>query len=173
MTEQNVREVFLCDIEGNIISAKLKSSESRYTESVIDEKTDHLHNYEKTIVELELICNGNSLKAESWNYFTCLQELRKQLEEKNLKIICNGACENVYPSSMGFDMSLGLVAYKLTIGQRVGKSEKMFNILQYHGIGKLATVEEQNAFKENWLKSIQVESFNAKLINRIKKLFKN
>ncbi|BBH24369.1 hypothetical protein Back11_57140 [Paenibacillus baekrokdamisoli] len=55
---------------------------------------------DQEMVLLKLTFDGNKMISQSENYFTALQSLRRDLEERNTQILCNGAAINVYPSTM-------------------------------------------------------------------------
>ncbi|MCR4803173.1 MAG: hypothetical protein K5895_09245 [Lachnospiraceae bacterium] len=47
------------------------------------------------------------LEKEGDNYFETLIELRRELEKMDIKLLCKGGCENVYPSGMILNMGTG------------------------------------------------------------------
>lgn len=53
--------------------------------------------------------------VKSNDYFSCLQELRIELEQSGFLILCNGARKDIYPSAMTRQMSRGVYAYKLAL----------------------------------------------------------
>jgi hypothetical protein len=81
--------------------------------------------------------------------FLALNKLRLKLEEKGLKLVCQGARIDVNPSGMQLE---GFNAYELELSKSATNSVYIFDDTAQ--IEKLATVDEQAAFFEQWLKSV-------------------
>lgn len=84
--------------------------------------------------------------------FHCFQLINVFFYKKNIKILCNAARINVYPSGMSRSMSMGRKAYLLTFGKRVVPDD-LVDILEFCESDFIATVKEQEEFHKNWLKS--------------------
>lgn len=87
--------------------------------------------------------------------FECLCNLRRFLEEKGWRILCNGARFDAYPSGMSRDMSGGHKLYIRKIGQHPQRSDlvKIFDKAEPEKIG---TIEEQLSYYKQWLESISL-----------------
>ena len=111
-----------------------------------DEDTDNCQ------VTLAFLTTTLTTTAE--DYFAALCNIRQQLETRGILLRCYGASKNVYPSGMGRDMSLGLKAYKLTLGQPAKTSDLVF-IFDTDANVIPASVSEQVVFFETWLASLK------------------
>ena len=88
--------------------------------------------------------------AEASDVFECLSRVRAQLDKDGVRLCCNGARLNVWPSDLGRDMGEGLTAYDLQIG-RPASLKDLVDIFDPAPIETIATVEEQRRFSEKWL----------------------
>lgn len=80
--------------------------------------------------------------------FLALLKLRMELETMNVKLMCNGARLDVYPSSA---LIIGVKAYQLEYGKPATKAG-ICNIFDpVDDVDKLSTVDEQRNFWLNWL----------------------
>ena len=70
------------------------------------------------LVETIFKSNDLILKKSNENYFDALIEIRKELEKRNIKLLCKGCARNVYPSGMILSMGMGRQAYTLVIGEQ-------------------------------------------------------
>ena len=91
--------------------------------------------------------------GSEWNYFHALCEIRRQLEETGWRPVCYGSSRNVYPSRMCCDMGQGLHAYRMTMG-RPAVLEDLVGIFDSGPDVLPVSVEEQEAFREDWLRSL-------------------
>lgn len=105
------------------------------------------------MVLIETIIDGEKINFKSQNYFSALQELRKELEKKNIQIVCNGAAKNVYPSPMQMFMGSGRKAHKLYMGQQA-KNSDIVDIFDCDEELDFVNMDEQSRYYTNWLKSI-------------------
>ena len=90
---------------------------------------------------------------EDVDLFECLCKLRIFLERQGLKILCNGARIDAYPSPMSRDMSGGLKLYRLKMGERSKRSD-LLRIFDRAEPSQVGTVDEQLTYYQNWLKSV-------------------
>ena len=111
------------------------------------------HDEDEDMVLIETIIDGEKIYFKSENFFTALQALRKELEKKNIQIVCNGAAKNVYPSPMQMSMGSGRKAYKLSMGQQAKNSE-MVDIFDCEEGLDFVNIEEQLKYYTEWLKSV-------------------
>lgn len=106
------------------------------------------------MVMIELIFGGRNCRIKNQDFFSALQELRKELEKDKIQLICNGCSRNVYPSPMQFSMGNTKKAYKLFIGKRAALQD-MVDIFDIDDGLEFVTVNEQIEFYNNWLKAMQ------------------
>jgi len=105
------------------------------------------------MVELEFA--GGRLEATSEeDFFSALATLREDLEAKGILLVCYGASKNVYPSPMSRSMGYGERAYRLKLGRRA-RSEDLVSIFESGPDVVPATLEEQEAYYEEWLNSLE------------------
>jgi len=101
-------------------------------------------------VQLEFISTYTEIKVEDDFPFLALIKIRMELEKLGVKILCNGSRIDVYPSGMGM---MSLKAYELKLGEQ---AKKLLNIFEpTEEIDKIATIEDQRLYFENWLKSLK------------------
>lgn len=103
------------------------------------------------LIELNIDTQKISIKGE--NFFSALQELRGELEKKDIQIVCNGAAKNVYPSPMQMSMGSGRKAYRLFIGQQASNSD-VVDIFDYEEGLDFVKIKEQSKYYAEWLKSV-------------------
>ncbi|GAA0127534.1 hypothetical protein UT300019_34400 [Clostridium sp. CTA-19] len=108
---------------------------------------------DEDMVLLEVNIDGQKISYKSENFFSALLNLRKELEKKNIQIICNGAAKNIYPSTMQMSMGSGRTAYRLCMGNQA-KNSDMVDIFDYDEDLEFANIEEQSKYYTEWLKSI-------------------
>ena len=127
---------------------RFSNSETKFGEIEYDEMNNE--------VIVKFTCLDMTIEVTSNNYFNALISLRTELETYGIKLICNGTSLNVYPSPMSFDMGLGLMGYILEIGFHASK-ENLINIFEFDDRKYIeSTIEEQQAYYEEWLKSKKI-----------------
>ncbi|MET3878014.1 hypothetical protein [Chitinophaga sp. OAE865] len=105
-------------------------------------------------IELVFKSNNFHFTAEDNFPFYALIKIRLDLEPHNVKILCNGSRVDVYPS--GFLMT-SFKAYKLVIGEPA-TGEDLLNILEATSeLEMMGTVQEQEKYWQEWLKSSKGE----------------
>ncbi len=117
-----------------------------------------LHIYEEApeddeMVLLELNINGETYIYKHENCFFALQEMRTELEKRGIKIQCNGAARNVYPSPMQLSMGVGRAAYKTYFGQQA-RMKDVVDIFEHEEGLEFVSVNEQAKYHDEWLKSL-------------------
>ncbi len=108
----------------------------------------------KTEIRLLLRWSEGEASATGWNYFAALCGIRRKLTKFGLMPRCYGACRNLVMSGMCLDMTLGEQGYLAKLGQPA-RVEDLVNIFASGPEMDLATVEEQSAFNEEWLQSLE------------------
>lgn len=96
---------------------------------------------------------GGTCSAVARDYFEAMCRIRQQLEAEGISLHCYGASRNVYPSGMARDMGRGLQAYKLVLGRPADGKDLVSIFANGHDV-QPATVAEQKAWFEAWLRSI-------------------
>jgi hypothetical protein len=104
-------------------------------------------------VLIRIYFSGQKISKMGRNFFEALQNLREELENKNIQIICNGAAKNVYPSPMQMSMGDGRTAYLLKLGQQA-RSADIVGIFDCIDTLTFVGTKEQKAFYSDWLKSV-------------------
>lgn len=105
------------------------------------------------MVFLKVVIGERSFISEEIDCFSALVSIRKELEQENLQIACNGSAKNVYPSRMQLTMGYGRKAYRLFIGQQ-DEIGNVVDIFDCENDLEFVTVEEQSNFYAQWIKSI-------------------
>lgn len=104
-------------------------------------------------VEIVLRADDIFITKLADNFFEALIEVRKELEKKEIKLLCKGCCRNVYPSAMLLGMGSGRKAYSLVIGQQA-KLSSLVDIFELCPKDEYASIDEQYAFYIKWCDSI-------------------
>lgn len=108
---------------------------------------------DEDMVLIETTIDGQKFSYKSENFFSALQALRKELETKNIQIVCNGAAKNIYPSPMQMSMGSGRKAYKLSMGQQA-KNSDVVDIFDCDENLDFVNLDEQSKYYSEWLKSV-------------------
>jgi hypothetical protein len=96
----------------------------------------------------------SKLTFENKDLFECLIDLRKELVKLSCRPLCNGARLNIHPSSMSRAMGGGRIACILHLGEQA-KREDMVDIFKYAEPCLTVSVDEQQNFYHNWIKSLK------------------
>lgn len=104
------------------------------------------------ICSARLSCNLQEFIATGEDFFSAFAEIRHQLERLNIRVLCYGACRNVYPSGMLRDMANGLKAYKLSLGKKADRSD-VVGIFDRGPEMDIGSVDDQRRFYDQWLNS--------------------
>ena len=105
------------------------------------------------VLELTSAEYGNC-QAVGDDLFECLRELRRRLDPKDIRILCNGARVDAYPSRMCREMGRGRKLYILTLGKPPDSSD-LICIFDHAQADRIGTVAEQRGFYERWLRSLR------------------
>ncbi len=92
--------------------------------------------------------------GEGEDVFSALVDLRKQLESNNISILCEGSAVDVYPSPMQFSFGNTMKAYKMELGKQA-LNDNLVSIFDVIEQDRVATIEEQLEYKNNWLQSLR------------------
>jgi hypothetical protein len=95
---------------------------------------------------------GRHEEVDASDCFHALQLLREKIRPDGYDIVCYGSSRHVYPSGMSRDMSGGLMAHKLYVGQQ-GQMKDVVRIFDTGPDVDLASAEEQDAFYQSWFGS--------------------
>lgn len=92
-----------------------------------------------------LFLSGLQKTYTGLDIYVCFGLLRKEF--CHMKFLCKGSKINVYPSAMSSQMSCGLVAYEVKIGEPDGEPVRIFD---YEENDLTNDIEEQFAFRKRW-----------------------
>lgn len=109
--------------------------------------------FEGKLCRLTLMVTDRNCTRTSTDFFEAMRLVRLQLEAEGCYLVCNGASERVWPSGMSRSMCGGAMAYKLAFGQKSSEAD-LVNIFHCDPSLTPATVKEQTAFHDQWLKSV-------------------
>lgn len=101
-------------------------------------------------VLLTVVVNQRAYSETNDDYWGALRNLRVRLEKDGLLLVCYGASRNISPSGMG---SLFTHAYRLTPGRPALQAD-MVHLFDTGPDVDPVTVEEQDGFVQEWLKSL-------------------
>ncbi len=104
-------------------------------------------------VKIKLTLGDDVFEAISETYFEALIEIRKELEIRDIKLLCKGCCRNVYPSGMILSMGVGRKVYELELGKQA-KMDSLVDIFEPCLREEYATNMEQEEFYKTWLESL-------------------
>lgn len=137
------------DIEKRLVKLLMNGKKMICTELILFEEV--VDDVEMVFLEITIDCQKLCYKSE--NFFSTLRNLREDLEKKNIQILCNGAAENIYPSSMQMSMGSGRMAYKLYMGQQA-KSSNIVDIFDCEDGLNFVSIEKQSKYYAEWLQSV-------------------
>jgi len=103
-------------------------------------------------------CKNNGVfQSEGDDLFEAFLEIRKQLSNKDIFLLCNGSRRNIYPSPMLRQSNGGKKAYLLRLGVPA-RREDIVNIFDPIERNDIDTTESQKEFYNKWLKSLDPTS---------------
>jgi hypothetical protein len=106
--------------------------------------------YDGSIPSLSIIfSNGAKRTYTDTDIFICFGLLRKEFSD--ITFLCKGSKINVYPSAMASQMSSGIVAYEVKMGD---PEAKLVRIFDYEENELTNDVNEQILYRNKWAKSI-------------------
>ena len=107
--------------------------------------------FNSDLVNFQFTYEENIIIISNQFPFFALVELRLQLEQKQIKIVCEGSRYDVYPSGMQLD---SFAACELEISKPVTNLVDILDDTQL--INKISTVKEQENFYNKWLESLNL-----------------
>lgn len=84
--------------------------------------------------------------------FECLIALRRELEKAGVRILCNGARVDAYPSGMSRSMGGARKVYITELGK---PGTELVEIFDQADLAKVGSVEEQRTFHQLWVDSLR------------------
>ena len=108
-------------------------------------------------IEVSLESDLCSITKEGENLFDIIIQIRKELEKRNIKLLCKACSRNVHPSGMILGMGYGRMAYSLVMG-RQALSDSLIDIFSPCTIEEYSNVKEQDEFFEKWCKSLRKDN---------------
>lgn len=104
-------------------------------------------------VEIRFLFKNLIISRKADNFFEALVSLRKELEKREVKLLCKGCCINVYPSAMILEMGAGRKAYCLVMGEQA-KMSSLVDIFESCEVNEYSSVDEQFEFFNQWIESL-------------------
>lgn len=95
-----------------------------------------------------LLLDGQKITHTAIDLYRSFGLIRKDL--KHINFLCKGAKINVHTSGMSSQMSNGLVAYELTMGE---PGEKLVHIFDHEENDLTNDIQEQHDFCRRWAES--------------------
>jgi hypothetical protein len=87
--------------------------------------------------------------AREADLFECLRTIRRELEPTGVRLCCNGARVDVWPSGMARDMGGGRHAYILRMGRQAQRSD-LVSIFDPAPVEAVGDVDDQEAYARRW-----------------------
>lgn len=103
-------------------------------------------------VQITLVDSSRYVGSGS-DFFQALLECRRQLDELNIQLNCNGARRDVFPSAMQSQTGLARRAYLVTFPRSKYRPPVVDIFGPSNDLAALATVEEQLAWHKRWLET--------------------
>jgi hypothetical protein len=89
------------------------------------------------------------------DYFGALIQIRRELEAKQVRLLCWGARKDVWPSGMQRDMGAGATAYQLLEDGTNNPDAR--SIFEYAPPETIGTVDEQKKNAEQWYQTTRAK----------------
>ncbi len=94
-------------------------------------------------------------KFEDRDLFQALIAIRREIEQKGGKLLCQGSRRDVFPSAMSRSMGSGRKAYITRMGHPSNVRVDIFEDAEPDEVG---TVDEQAEYHEKWFASLKQRS---------------
>ena len=140
--EQKQYQIELIDSEAKVYPVVLMC-EARYWDE---------DGFSKRTCKISTTILGKEINGSDHDFFAAFCRVREQLEEEGLMPMCYGASRNVFPSGMLRDMFDGILAYRLVMGQRVGRGDSV-SIFERGPDLEPVSVQVQATFYRHWFES--------------------
>jgi len=108
--------------------------------------------FSKHSCTISIAIRGKQISCSDRDFFEAFCRVRERLENEGLIPLCYGASRNVFPSGMLRDMADGLQAYRLVMGQRVGRGDAV-SIFDMGPDIEPVSVQVQANFYRQWIES--------------------
>ncbi|HEY5723947.1 MAG TPA: hypothetical protein VIT45_16680 [Allosphingosinicella sp.] len=98
--------------------------------------------------------SGRELQEEEFtgrDLFQAMIALRRELDASGKKLLCAGARRDVFPSGMARSMGSARKAYVMKLGE---PATILVDIFEPAHADQIATVDEQQRFREQWIVSL-------------------
>lgn len=93
---------------------------------------------------------------EGRDMYVCLAKIRADFP--HITFLCKGAKINVKPSRMASQMSAGLVAYEMILGEQA-TNENLVRLFDYEEDNLTSDPQEQINFFKKWLVSLSAQDY--------------
>ena len=103
--------------------------------------TDLSHTTDPHCIQLRM--NNSNFISTGDDLYTCLAKLREQMPD--IDLLCKGSKINVHPSRSTRQMTAGLKAYELKMGEQARRSD-LVNIFDYDDNNLTNNPSKQNVF---------------------------
>ena len=104
-------------------------------------------------VEIAVQLDNMEIVKRSDNFWEALLSVRRELELKEIRLLCKGCCKNVYPSAMMLSMGAGRREYVLNVGEQA-KLESLVDIFDNCASDEYFSIAEQQNYYDEWCNSI-------------------
>lgn len=94
--------------------------------------------------------DGTQKTYSDIDIYVCFGLLRREFSE--ITFLCKGSKVSVYPSAMASQMSSGLVAYEVTMGE---PDAELVRIFDYEENNLTNDINEQITYRNEWAESLQ------------------
>lgn len=124
---------------------------------VDNQKTEVIVKYDtaKLIMTLSEADNFKII-YEGRDMYVCLAKIRADFP--HITFLCKGAKINVKPSRMASQMSAGLVAYEMILGEQA-TNENLVRLFDYEEDNLTSDPQEQINFFKKWLVSLSAQDY--------------
>jgi len=94
------------------------------------------------------------IESEGSDLFKALFQLRRQLEQMQMQMLCNGSRENMVCSGMSRSMGGGRKAYLVELGQPA-RRDSLVDIFAFAQDEFIVSTTEQEQFYSKWVESLK------------------
>ncbi|MGD1895181.1 MAG: hypothetical protein ACFB15_31880 [Cyclobacteriaceae bacterium] len=105
--------------------------------------------------KLRIDINSKSYSVISTDAFNALTRIREQTEKLGIKLLIQGTRPNCWPSGMSAQMSNGTKCYLHEMKPKKYENTDLVEIFDSANEDETGTLEEHNAFKEQWLNMLK------------------
>lgn len=98
--------------------------------------------------------DGPVYESHGPNLWECLKSIRNTCEPLGVRICCNGARKDCYPSAMALQMGGGHKVIVREMGRPVTSLDSVVKLFDPADLSQVGTVAEQEAYYRAWLKTL-------------------